>query len=339
LENDRLIDSDEISEDFPTEISLRPRNFSEYVGQERIKKTLSIAIRAAQKRVESLDHVLLYGPPGLGKTTLANVIAHEMKTDIKVTSGPAIEKAGDLVAILTRLQKGDILFIDEIHRLNKVSEEVLYSAMEEYRVSWVIEQGLKARSVNLGIQPFTLIGATTKYGKLSPPLRDRFGSIFRLNFYTDPEMTTILKRSSNIFKVKTEQEGLEQIAKRSRKTPRIGNRLLRRVRDFSEIESNGIINLDVVINALDQLEVDSIGLDKIDIDFLNSLIVKFGGGPVGLDTLSASINEDTGTVEDVIEPFLLNLGFISRTNRGRIATNLAYEHLGIETDPKQGNLI
>lgn len=339
MENDRLIDSDEISEDFPTEISLRPRNFSEYVGQERIKKTLSIAIRAAQKRVESLDHVLLYGPPGLGKTTLANVIAHEMKTDIKVTSGPAIEKAGDLVAILTRLQKGDILFIDEIHRLNKVSEEVLYSAMEEYRVSWVIEQGLKARSVNLGIQPFTLIGATTKYGKLSPPLRDRFGSIFRLNFYTDPEMATILKRSSNIFKVKTEQEGLEQIAKRSRKTPRIGNRLLRRVRDFSEIESNGIINLDVVINALDQLEVDSIGLDKIDIDFLNSLIVKFGGGPVGLDTLSASINEDTGTVEDVIEPFLLNLGFISRTNRGRIATNLAYEHLGIETDPKQGNLI
>lgn len=337
--NDRLIDSDEISEDFPTEISLRPRNFSEYVGQERIKQTLSIAIRAAQKRVESLDHVLLYGPPGLGKTTLANVIAHEMKTDIKVTSGPAIEKAGDLVAILTRLQKGDILFIDEIHRLNKVSEEVLYSAMEEYRVSWVIEQGLKARSVNLGIQPFTLIGATTKYGKLSPPLRDRFGSIFRLNFYTDPEMTTILKRSSNIFKVKTEQEGLEQIAKRSRKTPRIGNRLLRRVRDFSEIESNGIINLDVVINALDQLEVDSIGLDKIDIDFLNSLIVKFGGGPVGLDTLSASINEDTGTVEDVIEPFLLNLGFISRTNRGRIATNLAYEHLGIEIDPKQGNLI
>jgi Holliday junction DNA helicase RuvB len=339
LENDRLIDSDEISEDFQTEISLRPRNFSEYVGQERIKQTLSIAIRAAQKRVESLDHVLLYGPPGLGKTTLANVISHEMKTDIKVTSGPAIEKAGDLVAILTRLQKGDILFIDEIHRLNKVSEEVLYSAMEEYRVSWVIEQGLKARSVNLGIQPFTLIGATTKYGKLSPPLRDRFGSIFRLNFYTDPEMTTILKRSSNIFKVKTEQEGLEQIAKRSRKTPRIGNRLLRRVRDFSEIESNGIINLDVVINALDQLEVDSIGLDKIDIDFLNSLIVKFGGGPVGLDTLSASINEDTGTVEDVIEPFLLNLGFISRTNRGRIATNLAYEHLGIEIDPKQGNLI
>lgn len=339
MENDRLIDSDEISEDFQTEISLRPRNFSEYVGQERIKQTLSIAIRAAQKRVESLDHVLLYGPPGLGKTTLANVIAHEMKTDIKVTSGPAIEKAGDLVAILTRLQKGDILFIDEIHRLNKVSEEVLYSAMEEYRVSWVIEQGLKARSVNLGIQPFTLIGATTKYGKLSPPLRDRFGSIFRLNFYTDPEMTTILKRSSNIFKVKTEQEGLEQIAKRSRKTPRIGNRLLRRVRDFSEIESNGIINLDVVINALDQLEVDSIGLDKIDIDFLNSLIVKFGGGPVGLDTLSASINEDTGTVEDVIEPFLLNLGFISRTNRGRTATNLAYEHLGIEIDPKQGNLI
>lgn len=339
MENDRLIDSDEISEDFQTEISLRPRNFSEYVGQERIKQTLSIAIRAAQKRVESLDHVLLYGPPGLGKTTLANVIAHEMKADIKVTSGPAIEKAGDLVAILTRLQKGDILFIDEIHRLNKVSEEVLYSAMEEYRVSWVIEQGLKARSVNLGIQPFTLIGATTKYGKLSPPLRDRFGSIFRLNFYTDPEMTTILKRSSNIFKVKTEQEGLEQIAKRSRKTPRIGNRLLRRVRDFSEIESNGIINLDVVINALDQLEVDSIGLDKIDIDFLNSLIVKFGGGPVGLDTLSASINEDTGTVEDVIEPFLLNLGFISRTNRGRTATNLAYEHLGIEIDPKQGNLI
>ena len=339
MESDRLINSEAKAEDFKTEISLRPKTFSEYVGQGKVKQTLSIAIKAANKRQESLDHVLLYGPPGLGKTTLANVIANEMGTDIKVTSGPAIEKAGDLVSILTRLQKNDILFIDEIHRLNKISEEVLYSAMEEYRVSWIIDEGLKARSVNLGIQPFTLIGATTKYGTLSPPLRDRFGSIFRLDFYNDSEMTDILQRSSDIFNIKTEKKGLDQIAKRSRKTPRIGNRLLRRVRDYSEVKSDGSISLKVVLDALAQLEVDDIGLDKIDLDYLQSLILKFEGGPVGLDTLSASMNEDSGTVEDVIEPFLLNLGFISRTNRGRMATSLAFQHLGIEEDPKQKNLM
>lgn len=341
MENKRIINPETSVQDINSEISLRPRKFTDYVGQKRIKETLSIAIKAAKQRSESLDHTLLYGPPGLGKTTLAYVISHEMKSLIKVTSGPAIEKAGDLVAILTRLQKGDILFIDEIHRLNKISEEVLYSAMEEYRVSWVIEQGLKARSVNLGIQPFTLIGATTKFGMLSGPLRDRFGSVYRLDFYSDTEMSDILFRSAKILKITADNKGLKEIAIRSRKTPRIANRLLRRVRDFSEVQSNGKINAEITKKALDQLEVDNLGLDKIDVEFLLSLVTKFNGGPVGLQTLAASISEDSNTVEDVIEPFLLNLGFISRTNRGRIATQLAYKHLGIniEDKPTQGNLL
>ena len=341
MENKRIINPETSVQDINSEISLRPRKFTDYVGQKRIKETLSIAIKAAKQRSESLDHTLLYGPPGLGKTTLAHVISHEMKSLIKVTSGPAIEKAGDLVAILTRLQKGDILFIDEIHRLNKISEEVLYSAMEEYRVSWVIEQGLKARSVNLGIQPFTLIGATTKFGMLSGPLRDRFGSVYRLDFYSDAEISDILFRSAKILKITADNKGLKEIAIRSRKTPRIANRLLRRVRDFSEVQSNGKINAEITKKALDQLEVDNLGLDKIDVEFLLSLVTKFNGGPVGLQTLAASISEDSNTVEDVIEPFLLNLGFISRTNRGRIATQLAYKHLGIniEDKPTQGNLL
>ena len=341
MENKRIINPETSVQDINSEISLRPRKFTDYVGQKRIKETLSIAIKAAKQRSESLDHTLLYGPPGLGKTTLAHVISHEMKSLIKVTSGPAIEKAGDLVAILTRLQKGDILFIDEIHRLNKISEEVLYSAMEEYRVSWVIEEGLKARSVNLGIQPFTLIGATAKFGMLSAPLRDRFGSVYRLDFYSDTEMSDILFRSAKILKITADNKGLKEIAIRSRKTPRIANRLLRRVRDFSEVQSNGKINAEITKKALDQLEVDNLGLDKIDVEFLLSLVTKFNGGPVGLQTLAASISEDSNTVEDVIEPFLLNLGFISRTNRGRIATQLAYKHLGIniEDKPTQGNLL
>ena len=341
MENKRIINPETSVQDINSEISLRPRKFTDYVGQKRIKETLSIAIKAAKQRSESLDHTLLYGPPGLGKTTLAHVISHEMKSLIKVTSGPAIEKAGDLVAILTRLQKGDILFIDEIHRLNKISEEVLYSAMEEYRVSWVIEEGLKARSVNLGIQPFTLIGATTKFGMLSGPLRDRFGSVYRLDFYSDTEISDILFRSAKILKITADNKGLKEIAIRSRKTPRIANRLLRRVRDFSEVQSNGKINAEITKKALDQLEVDNLGLDKIDVEFLLSLVTKFNGGPVGLQTLAASISEDSNTVEDVIEPFLLNLGFISRTNRGRIATQLAYKHLGIniEDKPTQGNLL
>ena len=308
MENKRIINPKISDDDINSELSLRPKKFTDYVGQQRIKETLSIAIKAAQQRSESLDHTLLYGPPGLGKTTLAHVISHEMKSAIKVTSGPAIEKAGDLVSILTRLQKGDILFIDEIHRLNKISEEVLYSAMEEYRVSWVIEQGLKARSVNLGIQPFTLIGATTKFGMLSAPLRDRFGSVYRLNFYSDSEMADILYRSTKILKINSDNEGIKEIAIRSRKTPRIANRLLRRVRDFSEVQSNGNINANIVKKALDQLEVDNLGLDKIDVELLESLVKKFDGGPVGLQTLAASISEDPNTVEDVIEPFLLNLG-------------------------------
>jgi len=341
LENKRIINPKISADDINSELSLRPKKFTDYVGQQRIKETLSIAIKAAQQRSESLDHTLLYGPPGLGKTTLAHVISHEMKSAIKVTSGPAIEKAGDLVSILTRLQKGDILFIDEIHRLNKISEEVLYSAMEEYRVSWVIEQGLKARSVNLGIQPFTLIGATTKFGMLSAPLRDRFGSVYRLNFYSDSEMADILYRSTKILKINSDNEGIKEIAIRSRKTPRIANRLLRRVRDFSEVQSNGNINANIVKKALDQLEVDNLGLDKIDVELLESLVKKFDGGPVGLQTLAASISEDPNTVEDVIEPFLLNLGFISRTNRGRVATKLAYQHLGIDIkdEPSQGTLL
>ena len=341
MENKRIINPKISADDINSELSLRPKKFTDYVGQQRIKETLSIAIKAAQQRSESLDHTLLYGPPGLGKTTLAHVISHEMKSAIKVTSGPAIEKAGDLVSILTRLQKGDILFIDEIHRLNKISEEVLYSAMEEYRVSWVIEQGLKARSVNLGIQPFTLIGATTKFGMLSAPLRDRFGSVYRLNFYSDSEMADILYRSTKILKINSDNEGIKEIAIRSRKTPRIANRLLRRVRDFSEVQSNGNINANIVKKALDQLEVDNLGLDKIDVELLESLVKKFDGGPVGLQTLAASISEDPNTVEDVIEPFLLNLGFISRTNRGRVATKLAYQHLGIDIkdEPSQGTLL
>ena len=341
MENKRIINSEISVEDINSELSLRPKRFTDYVGQERIKETLSIAIKAAKKRSESLDHTLLYGPPGLGKTTLAHVISNEMKSSIKVTSGPAIEKAGDLVSILTRLQKGDILFIDEIHRLNKISEEVLYSAMEEYRVSWVIEQGLKARSVNLGIQPFTLVGATTKFGMLSAPLRDRFGSVYRLNFYSDLEMAEILNRSTKILKIDSDNKGVEEIAIRSRKTPRIANRLLRRVRDFSEVQSDGKINVNIVKKALDQLEVDNLGLDKIDVELLESLVKKFDGGPVGLQTLAASISEDPNSVEDVIEPFLLNLGFISRTNRGRVATKLAYQHLGIDIkdEPSQGTLL
>ena len=341
MENKRIINSEISVEDINSELSLRPKRFTDYVVQERIKETLSITIKAAKQRSESLDHTLLYGPPGLGKTTLAHVISNEMKSSIKVTSGPAIEKAGDLVSILTRLQKGDILFIDEIHRLNKISEEVLYSAMEEYRVSWVIEQGLKARSVNLGIQPFTLVGATTKFGMLSAPLRDRFGSVYRLNFYSDLEMAEILNRSTKILKIDSDNKGVEEIAIRSRKTPRIANRLLRRVRDFSEVQSDGKINVNIVKKALDQLEVDNLGLDKIDVELLESLVKKFDGGPVGLQTLAASISEDPNTVEDVIEPFLLNLGFISRTNRGRVATKLAYEHLGIDIkdEPSQGTLL
>tara|TARA_B100000029_G_scaffold142952_1_gene138194 strand:- start:1751 stop:2779 length:1029 start_codon:yes stop_codon:yes gene_type:complete len=341
LENKRIINPEISVEDINSELSLRPAKFIDYVGQKRIKETLSIAIKAAKQRSESLDHTLLYGPPGLGKTTLAHVISNEMKSSIKVTSGPAIEKAGDLVSILTRLQKGDILFIDEIHRLNKISEEVLYSAMEEYRVSWVIEQGLKARSVNLGIQPFTLVGATTKFGMLSAPLRDRFGSVYRLNFYSDSEMAEILNRSTKILKIDSDNKGVKEIAIRSRKTPRIANRLLRRVRDFSEVQSDGKINASIVKKALNQLEVDKLGLDKIDVELLESLVKKFDGGPVGLQTLAASISEDPTTVEDVMEPFLLNLGFISRTNRGRVATKLAYQHLGIDIkdEPSQGTLL
>jgi len=297
--------------------SLRPRQLVDYIGQDAVKSNLSIAITAARQRNEALDHVLLYGPPGLGKTTLANIVATEMGVRIKTTSGPAIERPGDMVATLTQLKEHDILFVDEIHRLSRVVEEVLYPAMEDFFVSWVIDKGLKARSMNLGIKPFTLIGATTRYGMISAPMRDRFGSVHRLEFYDEEAMRTIITRSARILNISAEPDGLFEIAKRARGTPRIANRLLRQVRDFAQVVADNVITLEVAQEALARLEVDGLGLDKLDHQVLGSIIEKFNGGPVGLNTLAASINEETETIEDVYEPYLLQLGFLERTSRGR----------------------
>ena len=310
--------------------SLRPRQLVDYIGQDAVKSNLSIAITAARQRNEALDHVLLYGPPGLGKTTLANIVATEMGVRIKTTSGPAIERPGDMVATLTQLKEHDILFVDEIHRLSRVVEEVLYPAMEDFFVSWVIDKGLKARSMNLGIKPFTLIGATTRYGMISAPMRDRFGSVHRLEFYDEEAMRTIITRSARILNISADSDGLFEIAKRARGTPRIANRLLRQVRDYAQVVANNVITLEVAQEALAKLQVDEIGLDKLDHQVLSSIIEKFNGGPVGLNTLAASINEETETIEDVYEPYLLQLGFLERTSRGRMATRRAYEHLGHE---------
>ena len=326
----RIVSGARHESDHNLDTGLRPRRIADYIGQDAVKGLLQISVTAAQQRGEPLDHLLLYGPPGLGKTTLANIMAVEMGVNIKTTSGPAIERPGDMVATLTQLKEGDILFVDEIHRLSRIVEEVLYPAMEDYFVSWVIDKGLKARSMNLRIQPFTLIGATTRYGMLSPPLRDRFGSIHRLDFYDDGTMNTIVRRSARIMEIAAEPEGVSEIARRARGTPRIANRLLRRVRDYAQVVADGVITGEVAERALGQLEVDEQGLDGTDRRLLESIIQKFDGGPVGLDTIAASISEDPDTIEDVYEPYLLQLGFLDRTPRGRVATRLAHEHFGLD---------
>lgn len=328
MDTERIIGGELQTED-KEENSLRPRRLDEYIGQSKIKDNLMVFIEAARERKEALDHVLLYGPPGLGKTTLSNIIAKELGVNFKITSGPAIEKAGDLAAILTNLGEYDVLFIDEIHRLNKSVEEILYSAMEDYALDIIIGKGPSARSLRIDLPKFTLIGATTRVGLLSSPLRDRFGIINKLEMYTEEELTKITIRSANILGIDIEEEGAKEIAKRARGTPRIANRLLKRVRDFAQVRGNGIIRRDISSESLDLLEVDPIGLDSVDRNVLMTIIDKFAGGPVGLDTLAASTGEEAGTIEEVYEPYLLQLGFINKTPRGRVATKLAYEHLGL----------
>jgi Holliday junction DNA helicase RuvB len=323
-----MITADETGDDGSFDVSLRPKLLTEYVGQSKVKDNLKVFISAARKRGEALDHVLFYGPPGLGKTTLANIIAAEMGVNIRSTSGPVIEKPGDLAAVLTNLEPGDVLFIDEIHRLSPVVEEILYPAMEDYQLDIIIGQGPSARTIKLDIPRFTLVGATTRAGLLSSPLRDRFGVLSRLEFYNRDELTTIVRRSAAILDVTIDHSGAGEIARRSRGTPRIANRLLRRVRDFAEVDGEGIITREMADQALVRLEVDQRGFDLMDRLLLETVIDKFGGGPVGLDTLAASIGEEKDTIEDVIEPYLLQQGFINRTPRGRVATHLAYEHLG-----------
>lgn len=329
---DRFITSTKNWTDAEIETSLRPTSLEQYVGQDKVKESLKVYIQAAKSRKDALDHVLLYGPPGLGKTTLSHIIAKELGSQIKITSGPAIEHAADLAAILTNLNKNDVLFIDEIHRLNKTVEEILYPAMEDFALDFIVGKGPSAKNMRLKIQPFTLIGATTKAGMLTSPLRDRFGVICRLELYTDADLQIIINRSADILNIKIDDSASLDIAKRSRGTPRIANRLLKRVRDYAEVLGSGEITKEITDKALAKMEIDELGLDFIDRKILESIIYKFGGGPVGLDTLSATIGEDAGTIEDVYEPYLMQLGFIARTPRGRIAMENAYHHLGITYD-------
>lgn len=335
--SERLIAGDGLPEEENYEAGLRPRTLLEYVGQTKAKRNLQVFIDAARKRQEALDHVLFFGPPGLGKTTLANIIAQEMGVSIKSTSGPVIEKAGDLAAVLTNLEEGDVLFIDEIHRLSPVVEEILYPAMEDYQLDIMIGQGPSARTIKLDIPRFTLVGATTRAGLLSSPLRDRFGVISRLEFYSNDELTTIVKRSAGILNIEIDADGAVEIARRSRGTPRIVNRLLRRVRDFAEIEGDGVITCELADHSLKRLEVDNQGLDFMDQLLLLSIIDKFAGGPVGLDTLAAAIGEERDTIEDVIEPYLIQQGFLNRTPRGRVATELCFRHFQRPLTDKDSN--
>ena len=339
MDEERILAGNQRPEDW--DAALRPKRLSEYVGQEKIRNNISVYIEAAKRRSEPLDHVLLFGPPGLGKTTLANIIATEMNSSIRSTSGPVIERPGDLAAMLTNLEEGDVLFIDEIHRLSPQVEEILYPALEDFQLDIMIGQGPAARSIKMDLPRFTLIGATTRAGLLTNPLRDRFGVIERLEFYSHEELATIVHRSANLLDIKTTEDGAREIAQRSRGTPRISNRLLRRVRDFAEVEHGGVIDQKVADHALARLEVDHMGLDQLDRKLLLSLIDKFSGGPTGLDTLAAAISEERDTIEDILEPYLMQEGMIARTPRGRIATPLAYSHLNRELPDaiSQGSLL